>query len=470
MAQANGFYHLKYWFDNQNEPAGIIRNVNNKSYADLSEWLNGLDVNAEADIDVTGLGEGVHALHFALFRENGDDGYEEESPRTAYFVVNATPEDVSAMRLSCSIDGSKPTTLANSLTDGYTLFDLDVNEMQPGLHTLTYQVTGSKTLNTPPVTTYFLIDPTMTDLATLRLSCSIDSVEHSTLTKSFTNGKLEYDLNVSEMQPGLHTLTYFVKSQGGLSTPATSNFFLIDKKLASCQYWLNHDTTTSVLLTGLYAALPYDFEERLSVATQPISSKSFAFAVEDAVPVCYAVNDITIRVTDVAGAYDETEAAYIDTKSRKPITSVTALGKNIPCTTMAPTGNHINWYMFYASEGDEFTLTANRPCTLHVYAPDGEEIFTANDEDVKQQTALTGTLGGYYYAAVHDITDDFSAETLTMVYMNNNTDEDGILPVEGQALFNVYSTSGVEVRHQTSTLEGLPAGIYVVRGKKFVVR
>ena len=40
---------------------------------------------------------------------------------------------------------------------------------------------------------------------------------------------------------------------------------------------------------------------------------------------------------------------------------------------------------------------------------------------------------------------------------------------EGQP-FNVYTTSGILIRHQVTTLEGIPSGLYIIHGKKVVVR
>lgn len=44
------------------------------------------------------------------------------------------------------------------------------------------------------------------------------------------------------------------------------------------------------------------------------------------------------------------------------------------------------------------------------------------------------------------------------------------LPSVRPTVFNVYSLSGAMVRHQTTSLEGLPRGLYIVNGKKVVVK
>ena len=45
-----------------------------------------------------------------------------------------------------------------------------------------------------------------------------------------------------------------------------------------------------------------------------------------------------------------------------------------------------------------------------------------------------------------------------------------IVVVDEPACFDVYSLSGVLVRRKASSLEGLPKGIYIVDGKKMVVK
>ncbi|MBO4821472.1 MAG: C10 family peptidase [Prevotella sp.] len=56
--------------------------------------------------------------------------------------------------------------------------------------------------------------------------------------------------------------------------------------------------------------------------------------------------------------------------------------------------------------------------------------------------------------------------------VNSQADPVGIdVPVvEEPAIFDVYTMSGVLVRRQASSLEGLPKGVYIVDGKKMVVR
>jgi hypothetical protein len=46
---------------------------------------------------------------------------------------------------------------------------------------------------------------------------------------------------------------------------------------------------------------------------------------------------------------------------------------------------------------------------------------------------------------------------------------DGINPDAEATAGNVYNLNGQQVRHNTTTLSGLPKGIYVVSGKKIAV-
>ena len=51
------------------------------------------------------------------------------------------------------------------------------------------------------------------------------------------------------------------------------------------------------------------------------------------------------------------------------------------------------------------------------------------------------------------------------------TEKDGIEDILGDAAtFNVYTVSGYKVRSNTTTLQGLPAGIYVINGKKVIIK
>lgn len=89
---------------------------------------------------------------------------------------------------------------------------------------------------------------------------------------------------------------------------------------------------------------------------------------------------------------------------------------------------------------------------------------------VASTMANTSSLPGEYPITVsggeaENYTFNYVAGTLTI------TEKSGIEDIIGDAAaFNVYTVSGMKVRTAVTTLEGLPAGIYVVNGKKVLVK
>ena len=66
------------------------------------------------------------------------------------------------------------------------------------------------------------------------------------------------------------------------------------------------------------------------------------------------------------------------------------------------------------------------------------------------------------------------AQNYVFVYVNGKLtikEYSGIEPIFGTAgTFDIYSANGAKVRSKASSFEGLPAGLYIVNGKKVVIR
>ena len=63
-----------------------------------------------------------------------------------------------------------------------------------------------------------------------------------------------------------------------------------------------------------------------------------------------------------------------------------------------------------------------------------------------------------------------SAQNYSFVYVGGTLtieETSGIASIVGDCKpFDVYTVNGIKVRHQVTTLEGLPKGLYIINGKK----
>ena len=65
------------------------------------------------------------------------------------------------------------------------------------------------------------------------------------------------------------------------------------------------------------------------------------------------------------------------------------------------------------------------------------------------------------------------AKNYEMVYVEGKltvTVPSAIAELTADGAFDVYDTKGRKVRHQVTTLKGLPKGVYIVRGKKVMIK
>jgi len=401
---APGSYTVKYWFDNQQTLAGTLD-----------------DVYGALQLDVSGLSDGLHALHIMVcgtlweeisnpLYENGSE-YIEETPMTVYFEKRGDETQVRNLYFIDDVQQSQQNTYATGKT--YDLA-IPVQNVSEGFHRLTTMVETTQGLRPLITNDYFQRVMTAAELNGLRLSVSIDDVAPTVLQRAFTGDSLVYDLDVSQMQPGLHTLAYQVK--GVMQTAPEKAFFLIDPKVSGLDYWLNDDRTT-LMHTNVTPAAG-EMNVNLPVPTMPLRSDKFFFAVEEGIAVTYAINDLSLWAINNIGYWDESAAHYIDTRSRQPVNSV-LLPQNKRVTATSPAAGVLKWYYLKANRGDVIGLQSTRPCTLQLFSPSGNETYHASGSKACAIGESMAPESGTFYLALHDLTDNLGESDVTVSYFHS---------------------------------------------------
>jgi hypothetical protein len=195
-----------------------------------------------------------------------------------------------------------------------------------------------------------------------------------------------------------------------------TEFFMIDAKLKTYEYWLNGDRSTLTTATITNPTSPYELAKSLKMKKMAVRSSAFHFAVESGKPVAYPVNDLTVRFTDNGQAFTDSTVQYIDATSKEAITAVTPLKKSEATTVSAPAAGIIKWFSLEANRGDGIRLQANRPCAMQLFAPDGKEIYKVSGNAAKTIAGTNGRLTGTYYVALHDVSDTEAGGDITITY------------------------------------------------------
>ena len=245
-----------------------------------------------------------------------------------------------------------------------------------------------------------------------RLAVSIDGVVPTTLERGFNNGQLEYDLDVHEMLPGIHNLTYQVV--GMVNMPPEKDFFVIDPKLDRYEYWLNDERSTAKVVTGLKESGTYTLNTDLPVEKMPFRSDRFHFNVEEGIPVTYAIDDLTMMaMADNGAAFIASSSSYINQSSRTPVGSE-LLPKNETTDFNVPSSGGITWLYLKARREDQIGLQASQAWTVQLFSPSGEEIINALGLASTKTSEVTAPENGTYYVAIHDVGDGKASATVSL--------------------------------------------------------
>ena len=348
--------------------------------------------------------DGLHQMTALVGLSGSGYGY---AIASAFFQRVPTAEDLADQHLVVSINGVEPTVLKRAFEDNELSYELDVHEMPPGLHDLTCQVKGS--LSMAPMKDFFVVDPQMENC---HLAVSIDGVGFTTLERGFIDGKLVYDLDVHEMSSGIHNLTYHVV--GMQNMPPKKEFFVIDPKLDSYEYWLNDDHSTAKTVTGLKGTGMYTLDTSLPVQKMPLRSTRFHFNVEEGIPVTYAVDDLTMKMmADNGAVFTASPMNYINESSRTPVGSE-LLPKNETTDFFVPASGGITWLYLKAKRDDVIGLQANQACTVQMYSPSGSEIIGSSGSASTQKSEVKAPVDGTYYVAIHDVGDGTASATVSL--------------------------------------------------------
>ena len=217
---------LRYWFD---DDASSVQTVSK---------LSGQHV-----LDVSGLIEGLHTLHYQVIDTEGDVAYVSSS---VFLKMGASSGvlTVKSMRYWFDDDAASVKTVSSGGVQ-----TLDVSALHDGLHTIHYQVTGSDGQDYYVASRLFLKTGVSMSSEALKASKLMYWFDDATAVQYVDIAGGVQLLDASPLTEGLHTLHYQVLCTNGQMTPAMSSIFLrlnADAETAvakSLRYWFDEDKT-----------------------------------------------------------------------------------------------------------------------------------------------------------------------------------------------------------------------------------
>lgn len=444
-----GSMKTKYWFDE-----GSV--VHDFIYSADSHQI----------VDVSNLGDGMHVMYILA-----EDASAQAAPLAKMFVKIPQTEGTDNLTCVCYVDGNIYKQEQVPSSNGAVLWDFNVSDLEQGIHRIHLQVITSCGVATSLADHLFLRTATTQELESMQLVYYIDGGVNGMQKGQAANGGYHFDVDVASLPDGLHTISYLLSNDAGTKTDIRNAFFwktpLGNPGIKSYSYWLNDKQSDMKTVTLEEAANPLQLVTMLPVEQQSIRSSQFHFAVEEGKPLIYAKNDIHFRFRDRTDQTVDTAATFVDIAVREPVEKIIPLASGVPHTTSKPVDNKIVWYQIQAGIGDSLIVKADKTCTIQIFSPSGNEIYSASGSLAATEGVAKAKEDGTHYIAVHDVTDSHG-DKITVDYMRiagdgDITDIDSVKTTTAPA--SVYTTDGKYAGEQPN---GIQHGIYITKKKKIL--
>ena len=296
----------------------------------------------------------------------------------------------------------------SSHTDSFSVngiwqLSIGVSHLAEGFHTLCTQVKDTSGLWFYPHSYLFYRLPGTVSETTINYTCWFDQDYEHRRIGAFVSEHLLFDID--SLPTGFHTLNF----QFGEGVNSNLKSYLFYKKphaeiqITRYEYWFN-DLDSLKRTVSIAPQDTVNFVALIQSDTFPIRSTSFHFNPNGGTPVVNAKNEIHFRYYNVEDRYASKAIPYIDITVADTIYADT-LERDTTKTIPAPRNNGIHWFKLMAGVGDSLSFHTDRPCTLQLFAPSGEEVFSANGTDVLSWNGCHAWESGDYYLAVHDAED-----------------------------------------------------------------
>ena len=365
-------------------------------------------------LDVAELENGMHTVNVALQR-NQSLCSTESYMFLKVEAIQSDTLDTSRLVYHCWFDQDFDHQQTDSLGDGHIL--LDVDGLTNGLHTVNVMLESS--VVSVPATYMFMKVAVQDPAAEVQYHCWFDN-DYSTMQTGFVGNGI-FELEVGDLSNGLHTVN--IQLDNGLqSTPQCYLFYKrpVGGLISKWEYWLNGEINnrhTSNLIPGVDTL---SIITLLPVETRSIRSTCFHFQPNGEEPYINAKNEITLRFWDADNHFFDKMALYVDENVSETIIADT-LERNTTVSIDAPRNNQIHWFKLDVGRGDYLSFKADKACTMQLFAPSGEEVYTASGPESIELRGFNVWEDGTYYLAAHDVMGSGETVSVTNNWLNRYT-------------------------------------------------
>lgn len=239
----NSLQEYQYWFDNDHSLA-----INTSLPLQKNVFL-------DEDLDISALRLGLHTLNIRI-----RDSWSQWSPTVSRFFIHPGEEpiqgDNSLVKAEYWIDNNIENLTELPVIASKTLQiieDIDVTALGQGLHTISLRFKDAQNRSSSALTSFFIKLPDQLASEVNQLTemeyWYDNNIASSVKTPLEAGSVIEFidDIDISHLQPGLHTVSLRFRDSKGNSSPAVSRFFVkllennnqVDNKITAYRHWFD---------------------------------------------------------------------------------------------------------------------------------------------------------------------------------------------------------------------------------------
>lgn len=380
-------YEYRYWFDN----------------SDAESQTGSLQSGEQQlSIDLTGLNDALHTFRFQV----KDTAGVWSVPVSHYFIKIPQVEGVDYLNCVCYVDGQLYKQEHVTSEGGAVLWNFDVSDLPLGLHRIQLQVITPSGVASGVADRFFFRTTTKEELESMQLVYCMDGTTFETAKGTAVNGVFHFDVDVTSLEDGLHTISYMLSSNTGTSTRINNAFFwkipVGGYGIKSYSYWLNDNEANAQVKVLDNRVSSFSLVSLLPVESVPIRSSCFQFEVKDGQPMMYAKNDFHIVFYDASNRRVDETKQFVDYNVSQAVEDISDL---LPTQTFArPEENSVKWFMFEGEKGDSVAFSSSLTTSLQLFDEEGNVLYEASGSESVVNGGTHLLTNGTYYLAVHDVT------------------------------------------------------------------
>lgn len=231
IASAQGIVGMEYWFDND---------ISNKKYESVA------DSSANIKIGIANLGEGIHSFHLRGINASGTPGILSSE---ILFIPPSHKSNVPSLA-EIWIDSKKSKTIPIS-SDKTGQFELDIADLENGLHFLTIlPITKDGESGHTYRHIFYKNNIAETERKQTGYITWFDNDCQSMQHHSLTDGEEKLNLDISELNSGLHTFSILPLCDDNNPGQLYTTLFYIPKieypVIEAYRYWFDDDEENAV--------------------------------------------------------------------------------------------------------------------------------------------------------------------------------------------------------------------------------